>query len=260
MVRFFFFSLFSSLSPTRPLSFHSCHTHTHTHTRTLSLFLALSLASFHVFLLLPFRCSQHFSSRPSGLLLQLLFSELRLLLLIKQERRAVMWPDVPRLPCTTQCGACVGRTGQCLPRPLGPAVTLSLPHRGGVLAVRSPRPQEGFKGGGGLVGAVCCEKNTPVADFSHCCRVRSYCKSHSVHHIITDACYCTEEEYGFSIEIINVFTHSTTPLVLLTSIAMYRSWPLSVFYHHVIKSAKCKRTKTANMQTQNFFIFELESG
>lgn len=97
------------------------------HTHTTFLFLAPS----HVLLLLFFFFflhSQHFSSRPLGLPLPLLFSELRLLLLIKQERCAVMWPDVPRLPCTTQCGACVGWIGQCLPRPPGPVVTLPLPH------------------------------------------------------------------------------------------------------------------------------------
>lgn len=85
-------------------------THTHRHTLLFSVLPhSMSYCSF-------LRVST-FYSRPLGLLLPLLFSELWLLLHIKQERCPVMWPDVPRLPYTTLCAACVGWIGQCLPRP-----------------------------------------------------------------------------------------------------------------------------------------------
>lgn len=105
-----FVSLFSSPSLTL-----LCLSILDTHTHTLLFSVLPHSMSYCSFL----RVST-FYSRPLGLLLPLLFSELWLLLHIKQERCPVMWPDVPRLPYTTLCAACVGWIGQCLPRPLGP--------------------------------------------------------------------------------------------------------------------------------------------
>lgn len=133
-----FWSLVSSFSSPSLTLFLSFPVLPQAHSASLSFSLLLHSQSFCSFL-----HSQHFCSRPLGLVLPLLFSDLRLLLLIKQERCTVMWPDVPRLPCTTQCGACVGWIGQCLPRPPGPVVTRPLPHWGGVWPC-TPSPTGGL--------------------------------------------------------------------------------------------------------------------
>ena len=82
---------------------------------SISLFLSLRLLS------------QHLSSRPFHVLLstRLIVWELMLLLLIKQER----WYGQMSHECLEQrqCGACVGRKGQCLPRPPVSTMTPPLP-------------------------------------------------------------------------------------------------------------------------------------
>lgn len=70
-----------------------------------------------------------FLRHSSGFILPLLLSKLQLLLLIKQEHCAVMWPDVSH-GCIAQPSVALVLAGlaQCLPKPPGPTVTLLLPH------------------------------------------------------------------------------------------------------------------------------------
>lgn len=101
---------FGSFSYRSSLSSHSCHT------RSFS----RSIFFFSLY-------SQHFS--PAGP--RVGFSEFRLFLLIKQERWAAMWPNVPPAVLLNPVVALVlaGLAG-VYPGPGGPILTLLLPHWG----------------------------------------------------------------------------------------------------------------------------------
>lgn len=67
----------------------------------------------------------------------------------------MMWPDVPLLPRSTQCGACVGWIGQCLPGPPPPARRDAAALRGGGRSATLPSHiHTGGLWRGGVIGRV----------------------------------------------------------------------------------------------------------